>query len=204
MAFLSSNSLPKLTIFFLLLCSMAMAMAAGAKKATHLHFYMHDTLSGPSPTAIKVVPSGSSPASIVFRDITVIDDPLTEGPNMSSDLKNRGDHRPFEQVKANPSSSFLTHHPNSFPKIKHISTPFLSFLHLLLSIPMFTKTSIYIHTPPIRILFITISPAFKASNSYHCHCHHHPAQWEAVLADPRSWMALNISPVRTTNRWNLG
>ncbi|XP_020114229.1 dirigent protein 22-like [Ananas comosus] len=62
-------------------------------RLTHLHFYLHDTLSGPRPSAVRV--AGLSPknatatTSLGFGDIVVIDDPLTEGPSISSALVGR-------------------------------------------------------------------------------------------------------------------
>ncbi|XP_020262443.1 dirigent protein 21-like [Asparagus officinalis] len=83
MAFLSSNIFhPKLTILFLLI-HLHVAFPDGS---THLHFYMHDVLTGPNTTAVKVVPPGSDPTALTFGGIFVIDDPLTKGPDMSSGL----------------------------------------------------------------------------------------------------------------------
>ncbi|KAF8711152.1 hypothetical protein HU200_029160 [Digitaria exilis] len=71
------------------------AAAAHAKRRskdatpTHLHFFFHDTVSGKSPTAIRVVDppasssSSSSPFSM-FGMVNVMDDPLTEGPEQDS------------------------------------------------------------------------------------------------------------------------
>jgi hypothetical protein len=61
--------------------------ASTADAPTHLHFYFHDTVSGKSPTAVRVVspPAGasSSPMSM-FGMVNVMDDPLTEGPEQGS------------------------------------------------------------------------------------------------------------------------
>ncbi|KAF8661248.1 hypothetical protein HU200_057092 [Digitaria exilis] len=48
--------------------------------SAHLHFYMHDVLTGPAPTAVQVVngPRGH------FGDTIVIDDVLTQGTSRSS------------------------------------------------------------------------------------------------------------------------
>jgi hypothetical protein len=58
---------------------------AAASAPTHLHFYFHDTVSGKSPTAVRVVdpPSSSSPMTM-FGMVNVMDDPLTEGPEQES------------------------------------------------------------------------------------------------------------------------
>lgn len=51
----------------------------------HLHFFMHDGYTGPSPTAVLVV-NGTTPlmAGVRFGDTVVMDDVLTEGPTRSS------------------------------------------------------------------------------------------------------------------------
>ncbi|KAB8114670.1 hypothetical protein EE612_054210 [Oryza sativa] len=70
---------------------------------THLHFYMHDTYTGPAPTAMRVVsgrsllddgdgnnndatspPSSSSPPQRQFGDIVVLNSALTKGPSANS------------------------------------------------------------------------------------------------------------------------
>ncbi|XP_073101407.1 dirigent protein 21-like [Elaeis guineensis] len=51
----------------------------GEEKSTHLHFYMHDILSDPNPTAIRVVkgpPKLPRLPNFNFGDISVMDDPL--------------------------------------------------------------------------------------------------------------------------------
>ncbi|XP_015901344.3 dirigent protein 2-like [Ziziphus jujuba] len=60
------------------------------QKLTHLHFYLHDTLSGKNPTAIKVAEAKTTNTSSTgFRTVVVMDDPLTEGPEPSSKLVGR-------------------------------------------------------------------------------------------------------------------
>ncbi|KAL6898067.1 hypothetical protein ACP4OV_006663 [Aristida adscensionis] len=67
---------------------LAVAVALAATAATrpaeaasaHLHFYMQDVTSGPSPTAVRVV---SGPRGF-FGNTFVIDDKLTEGTSSSS------------------------------------------------------------------------------------------------------------------------
>ncbi|KDP20413.1 hypothetical protein JCGZ_06372 [Jatropha curcas] len=55
------------------------------QKVTHLHFYFHDTFSGPSPTAIVIARSNMTDKSpTLFGLTTMIDDPLTEGPELDS------------------------------------------------------------------------------------------------------------------------
>lgn len=60
---------------------------------THLHFYQHDTLSGPNPTAIPVAQGPTrynGPTGLLgFGTIFVIDDVLTEGPNLTTNAIGR-------------------------------------------------------------------------------------------------------------------
>ncbi|XP_006841304.2 dirigent protein 22 [Amborella trichopoda] len=60
------------------------------EKVTHLHFYFHDIVSGPKPTAIQVARADSTNKSATgFGAIVMIDDPLTEGPEVTSKLIGR-------------------------------------------------------------------------------------------------------------------
>ncbi|KAL4183011.1 hypothetical protein AMTRI_Chr11g153090 [Amborella trichopoda] len=62
----------------------------GKEKVSHLHFYFHDILSGPNPTAIEVACAHSTNSSMTgFGAIMMIDDPLTEGPELTSKLLGR-------------------------------------------------------------------------------------------------------------------
>ncbi|MCL7029442.1 hypothetical protein MKW94_027724 [Papaver nudicaule] len=55
------------------------------EKVTHLHFYLHDTISGDKPSAVLVAQSNkTSNSPIPFGNIYAIDDPLTVGPEPSS------------------------------------------------------------------------------------------------------------------------
>lgn len=57
------------------------------EKLTHLHFYFHDIVSGRNPTAVRVAEAAVTNTSATsFGAVVVIDDPLTEGPDMSSRL----------------------------------------------------------------------------------------------------------------------
>ncbi|CAN6362472.1 unnamed protein product [Urochloa humidicola] len=60
--------------------------AAAAAAPTHIHFFFHDTVSGKSPTAVRVVdpPASSAASSPFFGMVNVMDDPLTEGPEQDS------------------------------------------------------------------------------------------------------------------------
>ena len=59
------------------------------ERQTHLHFFMHDTVSGPNATAIKIIPSSGNAADIKFGHMTMIDDLLTEGPNLRTKIVGR-------------------------------------------------------------------------------------------------------------------
>lgn len=55
------------------------------EELTHLHFYFHDIVSGPNPTAVQVAAAQTSNTSSTgFGVVVVIDDPLTEGPEPNS------------------------------------------------------------------------------------------------------------------------
>ncbi|KAL0386893.1 UNVERIFIED_CONTAM: Dirigent protein 21 [Sesamum radiatum] len=60
------------------------------QKATHLHFYLHDIVSGPNPTNIPIAMSNSTAQSpTYFGLIAAIDDPLTLGPSPDSEIVGR-------------------------------------------------------------------------------------------------------------------
>ncbi|XP_008786574.1 dirigent protein 2 [Phoenix dactylifera] len=86
---------PNLSLLFLLaLMPMVVVMAQQNRRQqnlTHIHFYVHDTLSGPNPTTVRVVegPMKLLETNLNFGDIFVFDDPLTEGPNPTSKLLGR-------------------------------------------------------------------------------------------------------------------
>lgn len=55
------------------------------EKLSHLHFYFHDIVSGPNPTAFRVASSAiTNTSSSFFGAVVMIDDLLTVGPEMSS------------------------------------------------------------------------------------------------------------------------
>ena len=61
------------------------ASAAGGEKSTHIKLYWHDVVSGPSPTAVPVARAAATNSSRTgFGAVVVIDDPLTEGPDLNS------------------------------------------------------------------------------------------------------------------------
>lgn len=57
-------------------------------KTTHLHFFFHDTITGKNPTAMQITqpPNGSTRG---FGTTFMMDDPLTEGPDLTSKLVGR-------------------------------------------------------------------------------------------------------------------
>ncbi|KAJ1265027.1 hypothetical protein BS78_08G046700 [Paspalum vaginatum] len=61
------------------------ASAARGEKSTHIKLYWHDVVSGPSPTAVPVARAAMTNTSkTAFGMVVVIDDPLTEGPDLKS------------------------------------------------------------------------------------------------------------------------
>ncbi|PSS21737.1 Dirigent protein [Actinidia chinensis var. chinensis] len=100
----------KAAITLILLCSAVMAVpvahgiAKGPKaveewfqklshkkeKLTKLRFYFHDTLSGKTPTAVRVAQANTTSTSpTLFGVIFMIDDPLTIGPQPNSTIVGR-------------------------------------------------------------------------------------------------------------------
>ncbi|KAF8377819.1 hypothetical protein HHK36_031204 [Tetracentron sinense] len=62
----------------------------GKEKVTHLHFYFHDTVSGKTPSSVRVAQAvGSDKSPTLFGVVMMVDDPLTEGPEPSSKLVGR-------------------------------------------------------------------------------------------------------------------
>ncbi|KAM7258238.1 hypothetical protein ACFE04_013979 [Oxalis oulophora] len=60
------------------------------KTTTNLQFYFHDTLSGKTPSAVKVAGASNTDKSpTLFGAIMMVDDPLTEGPDPKSKLLGR-------------------------------------------------------------------------------------------------------------------
>ncbi|KAE9594004.1 hypothetical protein Lal_00031653 [Lupinus albus] len=57
------------------------------EKLSHLHFYFHDILSGPKPTAVNVAQAQMTKnSSTSFGSVFMTDDPLTSGPEPDSKL----------------------------------------------------------------------------------------------------------------------
>ncbi|CAJ1907442.1 unnamed protein product [Sphenostylis stenocarpa] len=60
------------------------------EKLSHLHFFFHDIVSGPKPTAVRVVePRSTNTSSTLFGLMAMIDDPLTVNPEPGSKLVGR-------------------------------------------------------------------------------------------------------------------
>jgi hypothetical protein len=63
----------------------AAASSGGGEKSTHIKLYWHDVVSGPSPTAVQVAHADVTNTSKTgFGAVVVIDDPLTEGPDLKT------------------------------------------------------------------------------------------------------------------------
>ncbi|TVU40219.1 hypothetical protein EJB05_13671, partial [Eragrostis curvula] len=71
-------------LLLLLLAATAPSSLHAADDTTHLHFFMHDIVSGSNPTSVPVIkgPGGANPTApslgMTFGDTSVIDDALTE------------------------------------------------------------------------------------------------------------------------------
>ncbi|KAF8411950.1 hypothetical protein HHK36_004508 [Tetracentron sinense] len=62
-------------------------MGLKKEKLSHLHFYLHDIVSGSNPTAIRVAAAPTTNSSATsFGFVAMMDDPLTEGPEPNSTL----------------------------------------------------------------------------------------------------------------------
>ena len=103
-----AKTLPKLNLVFLVLVmaifSFSAFVTAGGfsrtlspaklglkrEKLSHLHFYFHDIISGRNTTAVRVAKAPTTnTSSTTFGDVVMIDDPLTERPELSSKLVGR-------------------------------------------------------------------------------------------------------------------
>ncbi|KAF7818924.1 dirigent protein 22-like [Senna tora] len=60
------------------------------EKLSHLHFYFHDIVSGRNPTAVRVAEAAMTNTSATgFGAVSMMDDPLTEGPDAGSKIVGR-------------------------------------------------------------------------------------------------------------------
>ncbi|CAA7400999.1 unnamed protein product [Spirodela intermedia] len=62
------------------------ALKLGKEKVTHLHFFLHDSVTGKNPTAVQVASPNVTSFPFSFGSVLVIDDVLTEGVERSSRL----------------------------------------------------------------------------------------------------------------------
>ncbi|XP_073013496.1 dirigent protein 21-like [Typha latifolia] len=94
---LSTSTSTSTSLLLLLLLSSTISTAtqkpiprAMKEMQSHLHFYWHDIVAGPSPTAIRVAEAPSSNKSAAsFGVVVTMDDPMTAGPEPSSKLLGR-------------------------------------------------------------------------------------------------------------------
>ncbi|XP_062076746.1 dirigent protein 22-like [Humulus lupulus] len=56
------------------------------EKFSHFRFYWHDIYSGQNPTALSIITPPANTSKNGFGSVSMIDDPLTEGPELSSKL----------------------------------------------------------------------------------------------------------------------
>jgi len=74
-----------LPLLLLLAAASPASAVAGGDKQTHIKLYWHDVLSGASPTAVRVASAAvTNTSKTSFGAVVVIDDPLTEGPDLNS------------------------------------------------------------------------------------------------------------------------
>ncbi|KAL6641808.1 hypothetical protein ACP70R_019989 [Stipagrostis hirtigluma subsp. patula] len=74
-----------LVVLLPLLLACAPAAAAADEQETHIKVYWHDVVSGPDPTAVTVARAAVTDTSKTsFGIVEVIDDPLTDGPELNS------------------------------------------------------------------------------------------------------------------------
>ena len=60
------------------------------EKLSHFHFYFHDILGGPKPTAVRVASAPiTNTSATFFGSVVVMDNPLTVGPEFNSKLVGR-------------------------------------------------------------------------------------------------------------------
>ncbi|CAL1390171.1 unnamed protein product [Linum trigynum] len=59
------------------------------QKLTHFHFYWHDIYSGSNPSAMQVVASPANTSTTGFGFVSMIDNPMTVGPDIGSKLIGR-------------------------------------------------------------------------------------------------------------------
>ncbi|KAJ0972112.1 hypothetical protein J5N97_020071 [Dioscorea zingiberensis] len=88
---MASSSPPSTSIlFFIYLLLLVSTIKAGDEVETHIQVYFHDIVYGPKYTAVRVASASTTNISPTgFGAVVVIDDPLTESPDVSSKLIGR-------------------------------------------------------------------------------------------------------------------
>jgi hypothetical protein len=72
-------------LLLVLLPALLLSAAAAGEKTTHIKVYWHDVVSGANPTAVRVAEAAvTNTSKSFFGAVVVIDDPLTEGPDLKS------------------------------------------------------------------------------------------------------------------------
>ncbi|KAH7685379.1 Dirigent protein [Dioscorea alata] len=93
-----AKPLPLLLLFLLLTITSTTSSSSSSeklkrmkkKKLTHFTVYWHDIVSGPNPSGAMVAQAPTTNTSTTgFGLVRIIDNPLTKGPTMSSDLVGR-------------------------------------------------------------------------------------------------------------------
>ncbi|KAH1040415.1 hypothetical protein J1N35_042158 [Gossypium stocksii] len=56
------------------------------QKVTYVHFFLHDTQSGNNPSAVPIVSPNTTTTSTGFGGVIAFDDPLTVGPDITSEV----------------------------------------------------------------------------------------------------------------------
>ncbi|CAI9289771.1 unnamed protein product [Lactuca saligna] len=98
------------------------------EKLSHFRFYFHDIVSGPNATAIRIVEATRTnrTASTGFGDISMIDNPLTIGPERNSSWPESGDvngeRDAGDRRKWAFPLSILSFSPSSSPSIQQSSS----------------------------------------------------------------------------------
>ncbi|KAL4187923.1 hypothetical protein AMTRI_Chr09g41550 [Amborella trichopoda] len=75
-------------------------LGLGEPKVSQIEFYMHDLLVAEKPTAVIVAEANTTKSSpTLFGQVVVVDDPMTEGPELTSKLigKAQGLYAPSSQ-----------------------------------------------------------------------------------------------------------
>jgi hypothetical protein len=73
------------SVLLLVLLVPALLVSAAGEKTTHIKVYWHDVVSGANPTAVRVAEAAvTNTSKSFFGAVVVIDDPLTEGPDLKS------------------------------------------------------------------------------------------------------------------------